>query len=30
VGVEKMSTLAILKAIETKHPELVKEFQEFL
>jgi len=30
VGVEKMSTLAILKAIETKFPELVKEFQEFL
>ncbi len=30
VGVEKMSTLAILKAIETKHPELVKEFQDFL
>jgi digeranylgeranylglycerophospholipid reductase len=30
VGVEKMSTFAILKAIETKHPELVKEFQEFL
>jgi digeranylgeranylglycerophospholipid reductase len=30
VGVEKMSTFAILKAIETKHPELVKEFQQFL
>lgn len=30
VGVEKMSTLAILKAIEDRHPELVKEFQEFL
>ncbi len=30
VGVEKMSTLAILKAIEDKYPELVKEFQEFL
>jgi len=30
VGVEKMSTLAILKAIEAKHPELVKEFQDFL
>ncbi|MBU0684617.1 MAG: NAD(P)/FAD-dependent oxidoreductase [Thermoplasmatota archaeon] len=30
VGVEKMSTFAILKAIQTKHPELVKEFQEFL
>jgi digeranylgeranylglycerophospholipid reductase len=30
VGVEKMSTFAILKAIETKYPELVKEFQEFL
>lgn len=30
VGVEKMSTFAILKAIETEYPELVKEFQEFL
>jgi digeranylgeranylglycerophospholipid reductase len=30
VGVEKMSTFAILKAIETKYPELVKEFQDFL
>jgi len=30
VGVEKMSTYSILKAIEAKHPELVKEFQEFL
>ena len=30
IGVEKMSTLAILKAIETGYPELVKEFQEFL
>jgi digeranylgeranylglycerophospholipid reductase len=30
VGVEKMSTLAILKAIESKYPELVKEFQDFL
>lgn len=30
VGVEKMSTYALLKAIESKHPELVKEFQEFL
>ncbi len=30
VGVEKMSTFAILKTIETKYPELVKEFQEFL
>jgi digeranylgeranylglycerophospholipid reductase len=30
VGVEKMSTLAILKAIETKHPELVREFQDLL
>jgi digeranylgeranylglycerophospholipid reductase len=30
VGVEKMSTLAILKAIEARYPELVKEFQEFL
>jgi digeranylgeranylglycerophospholipid reductase len=30
VGVEKMSTLAILKAIETKHPDLVREFQDLL
>jgi len=30
VGVEKMSSFALLKAIEKKHPELVKEFQEFL
>jgi len=30
VGVEKMSTYAILKAVEKKHPDLVKEFQEFL
>ncbi|MBN1678535.1 MAG: NAD(P)/FAD-dependent oxidoreductase [Candidatus Thermoplasmatota archaeon] len=30
VGVEKMSTLAILKAIETRHPDLVREFQQFL
>ena len=30
VGVEKMSTFAILKAIEKKYPDLVKEFQEFL
>jgi len=30
VGVEKMSSFAILKAIEKKHPDLVKEFQEFL
>lgn len=30
VGVEKMSTLAILKAIESRHPELVREFQQFL
>lgn len=30
VGVEKVSTLAILKAIEKKYPELVKEFQEFM
>ena len=30
VGVQKMSTLAILKAIEKKYPDLVKEFQEFL
>ncbi len=30
VGVEKMSTLAILKAVEQRHPDLVKEFQSFL
>ena len=30
VGVEKMSTLAILRAIETKYPELVREFQDLL
>ncbi|MBU0623615.1 MAG: NAD(P)/FAD-dependent oxidoreductase [Candidatus Thermoplasmatota archaeon] len=30
VGVEKMSTYSILKAIEAKHPELVREFREFL
>jgi len=30
VGVEKMSTFAILKAVETKHPDLVKEFQDLL
>ncbi len=30
VGVEKMSTLAILKAIGTKHPDLVREFQDLL
>ncbi len=30
VGVEKMSTFAILKAIEKKYPELVKEFSDFL
>ena len=30
VGVEKMSAYAILKAIEKKHPDLVKDFQEFL
>jgi len=30
VGVEKMSTLAILRAIETKYPDLVKEFQNLL
>jgi digeranylgeranylglycerophospholipid reductase len=30
VGVEKMSTLAILKAIETRHPDLVREFQDLL
>jgi len=30
VGVEKMSTFAILKAVKTKHPDLVKEFQDLL
>ncbi len=30
VGVERMSALAILKAIEKKHPDLVKDFKEFL
>jgi digeranylgeranylglycerophospholipid reductase len=30
IGVEKMSTLAILKAIETKYPDLVREFQDLL
>lgn len=30
VGVEKMSTFAILKAVEKKHPDLVREFQQFL
>ncbi|MGD9962362.1 MAG: NAD(P)/FAD-dependent oxidoreductase, partial [Thermoplasmata archaeon] len=30
VGVEKMSTFAILKAVKTRYPELVKEFEEFL
>jgi digeranylgeranylglycerophospholipid reductase len=30
VGVEKMSTFAILKAVEKKHPDLVKEFQQLL
>ena len=30
VGVEKMSTFAILRAIKTRYPELVKEFEEFL
>ncbi len=30
VGVEKMSTIAILRAIEKKHPDLVKEFQDLL
>jgi len=28
--VEKMSTVAILRAIQNRHPDLVKEFQEFL
>ena len=30
VGVESVSTLAILKAVEKRHPDLVKEFQQFL
>lgn len=30
VGVENVSTLAILKAVEKRHPDLVKEFQQFL
>ncbi|OGS44442.1 MAG: geranylgeranyl reductase [Euryarchaeota archaeon RBG_13_57_23] len=30
VGVEKMSTFAILKAIETKYPDLVREFHDLL
>ena len=30
VGVEKMSTYAILKAVEKRHPDLVKEFQDLL
>lgn len=30
VGVERMSTIAILKAIEKRHPDLVKEFQNLL
>jgi digeranylgeranylglycerophospholipid reductase len=30
VGVEKMSAYAILKAIEKRHPDLVKDFQKFL
>lgn len=30
VGVEHMSTFAILKAVEKRHPDLVKEFQELL
>ena len=30
VGVEKMSTYSILKAIEAKNPELVREFRDFL
>jgi digeranylgeranylglycerophospholipid reductase len=30
VGVEDMSTFAILKAVEKKHPDLVREFQELL
>jgi len=30
VGVDKMSTYSILKAIEAKHPDLVREFRELL
>ena len=30
VGVEEMSTYAILKAVEKRHPDLVKDFQELL
>ena len=30
VGVEEMSTFAILKAVEKRHPDLVREFQQFL
>ncbi|HJX04448.1 MAG TPA: NAD(P)/FAD-dependent oxidoreductase [Thermoplasmata archaeon] len=30
IGVEKMSSYAILKAIEKKYPDLVKEFQDLL
>jgi digeranylgeranylglycerophospholipid reductase len=30
VGVGKMSTLAILKAVRTKHPDLVKDFEAML
>ncbi len=30
VGVEKMSVYNLLKAIKERHPELVKEFEEFL
>ncbi|HUU07175.1 MAG TPA: NAD(P)/FAD-dependent oxidoreductase [Thermoplasmata archaeon] len=30
VGVEEMSTFAILKAVEKRHPDLVKDFQELL
>ncbi len=29
-GVEKLSVLAILQAVQSKHPELVKDFEEFL
>jgi digeranylgeranylglycerophospholipid reductase len=30
VGVEKVSSLAILQAVEKKYPDLVKEFRDLL
>jgi digeranylgeranylglycerophospholipid reductase len=30
VGVERVTVYNLLKAIKEKHPELVKEFEEFL